>query len=158
MLSIKKLSWMTEFLPNGKNTLVITSCSKKKNSSEKLIKSSDRYIGQMFNATKRFSEDNDYDLLIISAKYGLLRSEEKITNYDQRLTTKKQAIDLRPCVLPKLKKIISENNYSRIIIIMGKLYRYILEELYDFRFIILESTNGIFDYLKKLSELNRAMI
>lgn len=117
------------------------------------IKSIDRYTGQIFNLTKNFIKKNKYDLLIISAKYGLLKPEDKIENYNYRLKNEKEAITLRIKVLDKLRNIIDDEKYDRIIVIMGKLYRVVIEEIIDERFIILESSNGFFDYIKKLSQL-----
>lgn len=155
ILSIEQKSWIYDYLPDGQKTLVITSCCKKKNEVNLKLKASERYIGQMFRATKNFADNNQYDLLIISAKYGLLKPEDKIDNYNMKIQNKKEALGLRSKVVPKLQKIIENENYSRIIIILGKIYRFIIENLFDERFIILESRNGIFDYLKKLGELNR---
>lgn len=154
IINIEQESWIYDYLPNGEKTLIITSCSKKKNEIKSILKASERYIGQMFKATKKFAEINQYDLLIISAKYGLLKPESKIDNYNKRIQNKTQAIDLRAEVNLKLQEIIERERYSRIIIIMGKMYRFIIENLIDERFIILQSKNGIFDYLKKLSKLN----
>lgn len=154
IINIEQESWIYDYLPNGEKTLIITSCSKKKNEIKTILKASERYIGQMFKATKKFAETNQYDLLIISAKYGLLKPESKIDNYNKRIQNKTQAIDLRAGVNPKLQEIIEREKYARIIIIMGKMYRFIIENLIDERFIILQSKNGIFDYLKKLSKLN----
>ena len=154
ILSIEGQSWTNEFLPNNRKTLVLTSCSKKKDITKGKLESSKRYIGQMFNMTKQFVNNNNYDLLIISAKYGLLKPDEKIENYELRLQNQKQSIQLRPKVVPKLKKILEKEHYDRIIIIMGKIYRTVIEELIDEKFIFLESKNGIFDYLSKLKILN----
>ena len=155
ILSIEQKPWISEYLPDGQKTLVITSCCKKKNEVNLKLKASERYIGQMFRATKNFADNNQYALLIISAKYGLLKPEDKIDNYNKKIQNKREALELRSKVVPKLQKIIENENYSRIIIVLGKLYRFIIENLFDERFIILESRNGIFDYLKKLGELNR---
>lgn len=155
ILSIEQKSWISDYLPDGQKTLVITSCCKKKNEVNLKLKASERYIGQMFRATKTFADNNQYALLIISAKYGLLNPEDKIDNYNKKIQNKREALELRSKVVPKLQKIIENEKYSRIIIVLGKLYRSIIENLFDERFIILESKNGIFDYLKKLGELNR---
>jgi cytoplasmic iron level regulating protein YaaA (DUF328/UPF0246 family) len=146
---------MEDFLPNQKKTLIITSCSKKKDQSRGEMKSAKRYCGQFFNLTQQFAYKNDYDLLIISAKYGLLRPDDMIENYDLRLNNQKEALQLRSKVIPQLKEIIKEENYDRIIIIMGKLYKKVIEDLVDERFVFLESKNGIFDYIRKMSQLNK---
>jgi len=53
-----------------------------------------------------------------------------------------------------LKQILEKEKYKRVIVIMGKQYREVIEDLYDEKFIILESKNGYFDYLSKLKLLN----
>lgn len=148
---------MENFMPNQNKTLVITSCSKKKDQSVGKMKSAERYCGQLFNLTQKFANKKNYDLLIISAKYGLLKPDDPIENYDIRFQNQKEAIQLRPKVIPQLKEILKEENYERIIIIMGKLYRKVIEDLVDKRFVFLESKNGIFDYLKKMSQLNKTL-
>ncbi|GAG03681.1 unnamed protein product, partial [marine sediment metagenome] len=65
-----------------------------------------------------------------------------------------QSILLRPKVVPKLKRILEKEKYNRIIIIMGKLYQTVIEDLINEKFVFLESKNGIFDYLSKLKVLN----
>ncbi len=155
ILTVKDHDWMADFIPNQKKTLVITSCSKKKDQSRGRMKSAARYCGQLFNLTHKFTSNNDYELLIISAKYGLLKPDDLIENYDLRLQNQKEALQLKPKVIPQLKKILKEEDYERIIIIMGKLYRKVIEDLVDERFVFLESKNGIFDYMKKMSQLTK---
>jgi len=153
ILSIKNQNWFSEYLPDGKKTLVITSCSKRKDQSAGKIESIKRYTGQMFKMTKKFAENNNYNLLIISAKYGLLKPKDKIENYNLRLENEKQAIQLRQKVIPKLREILEKEKYERIIVIMGNLYKIVIEDLIDDRFVFLESKNGFFDYLSKLKTL-----
>ena len=98
--------------------LVITSCSKKKE--QKAKKAVDLYKGQFFLGIKRFCEKNDFDLMVLSAKYGLIK-DEIIAPYEQRLkNTKKDINRLHAIAFPKFKDLIPKYDY--IIFLMGKTY------------------------------------
>jgi len=87
--------WIKDFLPNGKKTLVITSCSSRKKHTTKKIDCYERYNGQLFNMIKKFVEKNQYDLLILSAKYGLLKPKDKINYYNKKIRNKEDIILLK---------------------------------------------------------------
>lgn len=61
------------------------------------------------------------DIVIISAKYGLLRADEHISNYNVRMT-KERALNLHPQILDELEELISHNPYKEIFINLGKDY------------------------------------
>ena len=102
--------------------LVITSCSKKKE--QKASRAEDLYKGQFFLGVKKFCEKNSFDLMILSAKYGLIK-DEIIEPYEQRLQyTKKDINRLRALAFPKFKDLIPKYDY--IIFLMGKIYASVL--------------------------------
>jgi len=144
---------LTKFLPDGKKTLVITSCSKTKKKIRKKIKAIERYKGQMFCMTVKFANQNNYDILILSAKYGVLKPNDKIGYYNKQINNQNDIFNLKPKVITKLSKIIENENYEKIIIIMGEKYRSLITELIDDRYLIMESKNGLFDYFSKLKKL-----
>ena len=72
------------------------------------------------------------DILIISAKYGLINSNTKIENYDQKMDFSR-ARELRESIINKMKKIFSESKYESILINLGSTY---MEAVFGFERII----------------------
>lgn len=85
----------------------------------------DLYDGVNYRTIKKLKRENKFpknvDMAIISAKYGLIRPKEKIEYYEQRIT-KQRVKELHIDVLPKLKRIITNNNYDEIFVNLGKDY------------------------------------
>jgi hypothetical protein len=105
--------------------LVITSCSKKKEKNAN--RALDLYKGQFFLGVKKFCEKNCFDLMVLSAKYGLIK-DEIIEPYEQRLQNTKRDINrLRALAFPKFKDLIPKYDY--IIFLMGKTYASVLNTI-----------------------------
>ena len=123
----------------GEIVLVITECSKKKLGYTSSIKAPAKqmYQGRLFKAVKNYCEKMGFDYLIISAKYGLLHPDDVIEGYDMVLKTKRDIERIRPQVEEKLKPTLEK--YEKIIVIAGKLYREVLKNLWDEKFITIES-------------------
>jgi hypothetical protein len=121
-------------LKKGERVLVITSCTKEKLGYSSKVKApaKDMYQGPLFRKVKEFCEINNFDYVIISAKYGLLFPNEVIEGYEKVLKSKKDVEAIRPIVEEKLRKIL--NNYDRIVVIAGENYVKTLENLIDDRF------------------------
>ena len=122
-----------------KRVLVIAACSQTKmgNTPGVKAKAKDMYQGRFFKLTRKLSEQQGWNYVIISAKYGLLFPEEVIEGYEKFLKTKRDIEEIKPKVIPKLKEIIP--NYDRILVIAGKNYREVVRELIDDRFIFIKS-------------------
>ncbi len=135
----------------SKKILVITSCSAKKNKISKPIKAINLYNGNLFNFVKKFARIHDFDLRIISAKYGLIHSEEKINFYDKKIENSKDIQHLQKIVIPKLKTIIK--NYKRILIIMGDDYKKIINPVRSEKFVYSFDKRGLGGYLSLMSKL-----
>ncbi len=110
--------------------LLIISCSKTKNSQLRnnediKLPAINGYDGKIFlTLRKAFREGlgHNVDVLIISAKYGLLRATDEISYYEERMT-KQKAGELRDRVLSKLKLIVTNGgNYRKIFVMLGKDY------------------------------------
>jgi len=78
--------------------LLVITCSQRKNESPGLLPAIDRYDGINYRIIRKAMRDGylpkNLDILIISAKYGLLEQKSLIENYDQ-LMTKERAKELR---------------------------------------------------------------
>ena len=110
--------------------LLIISCSKTKNSQLRnnegiKLPAIKGYDGKIFlTLRKAFREGlgHNVDVLIISAKYGLLRATDEISYYEERMT-KQKAQELREKILSKLKLIVTNGgNYRKIFVMLGKDY------------------------------------
>ena len=109
--------------------------------------------GQLFRGIKKLSISNNFDLKILSGKYGLLESNEVIAPYNQKIRTKKDILRIRRKIFPKMLKTIER--YDLIIIIMGKNYREVVEPLFNDKFIIIYDKRGIGGYLSLISRFNK---
>lgn len=109
--------------------------------------------GQLFRGIKKLTISNNFDLKILSGKYGLLESNEVIAPYNQKIRTKKDILRIRRKIFPKMLKTIER--YDLIIIIMGKNYREVIEPLFNNKFIIIYDKRGIGGYLSLISRFNK---
>jgi hypothetical protein len=109
-------------------TLVITSCCKKK--LDYPAPARELYQGQLFKIVCEYAEKNNYDLIILSAKYGLIALNDVIEPYDQQLKSVKDAKIMAERIYDSLAVILS--SYKKIIVIMGKYYRRAIEDMLKF--------------------------
>ena len=114
--------------------LLVLGCSRKKDTSPYSMKALDRYDGVNFNVLKKMQRErtlpDNMDIVIISAKYGFLKADTPIDNYDMRMTPQR-AQELRPSIIENMKLLISEKKYQEIFINLGKDYLPAIEGLED---------------------------
>ncbi|MHA1280971.1 MAG: DUF6884 domain-containing protein [Promethearchaeota archaeon] len=145
-----------------KKILVLTSCSYKKKKGK--MKAIDLYQGDFFKLVKKFAFLNNFDIQIISAKYGLLTPNSIIENYDKKLKDKEDIIRLRNLVEPRLRILIKKKNYDKILVFMGEDYKKVIEPLLkteNVKFIIFFDKRGLGGYLslmKTLLKLNKGKL
>jgi len=144
-------------LKKGERVLVITSCTKEKLGYSSKVKApaKDMYQGPLFRKVKEFCEINNFDYVIISAKYGLLFPNENIEGYEKVLKSKKDIEAIRPLVEEKLRNIL--NNYDRIVVIAGENYVKTLENLIDDRFFQVKG-KGYGDLYSKVKSAVEALL
>ena len=112
------------------SSLLIMSCSKTKKHLNN-VPAMELYDGQAYRVIRKNSAEN-LEILIISAKYGLLRSTDIISYYDQVMTVS-QAAGMRREVSEGIMNIVSRENFRRIFISLGFPYNLaISEELIGF--------------------------
>lgn len=110
---------------NSKKKLIILPCSK----SKKVLTNTQAinlYDGPFYRLIRKYNP-SDTEIMILSAKYGLIESTDKISYYDQKMT-KDRAKELSNCVSIKLTQKLNENDYIRIYINLGKIYTYALAD------------------------------
>ena len=135
----------------NKKILVLTSCSAKKKRNSKRMKAIELYDGDLFKLVKKFVTRYKFDLKIVSAKYGLISSEEKIEYYNKIIKDKNDIEKLKELVNPKLKKIVKD--YLKVLIIMGEDYKKIIEPIKNEKFVYFFDKRGLGGYLSLMSQI-----
>ena len=108
--------------------LLILPCSKRKKKVEN-ISALELYDGPFYRILKNYNY-HKIDIIIISAKYGLIKSNESISYYDQRMT-KERAKDIAGETRSRLEVVLSNNKYKSIFINLGKTYMLALDDSQD---------------------------
>ena len=131
-----------------KNYLLIISCSQCKVSTPETLAAIDRYDGPTYRTLRKARREGRYpknlNILIISAKYGLLACQQPADNYDQKMTLK-HADKLRPEIQNRLKSFIQtkRGGYDQVFINLGKVYRQTLDGFHWGLLSTLEASGGI---------------
>ena len=106
-------------------SLLIQSCSATKQSVEIPVPALDLYDGYFFRIINKALRADQFqpglDIIIISAKHGVVEPDEKIGYYDQRLTTER-AEELNEKVINYITSHVTENGYEKVWINLGKDY------------------------------------
>jgi hypothetical protein len=108
--------------------LLVLGCSRRKNTDLEIYPALARYDGNLFRVVRNTVYPVYVDILIISAKYGLLLSSSHISTYDQQMTHER-ALELRPEITAKWNafgEISTQKGitYKEIMIGCGKEYRF----------------------------------
>lgn len=110
--------------------LLILACSQRKLSNKELIPAIERYDGGSFRVIKKAKREqkdlNNIEILILSAKYGLIESSIPIANYEQRIN-QQRAKELNRQVLQILKKYANNDNFVEIYLDLGLDYSYAIQ-------------------------------
>jgi cytoplasmic iron level regulating protein YaaA (DUF328/UPF0246 family) len=105
--------------------LLVISCSAKKRKSRGEISAWDLYDGMVFRVLKKLQRESEFshdiDIVIISAKYGLLLPKQKVKWYDLRMNAS-LAQSQRRAVVNRLRKLIRHKVYGEVCINLGKDY------------------------------------
>lgn len=112
--------------------LLIIPCSKKKFARlEGDVAAIDLYDGPFYRIIRKTFKDEGHpkqlDILILSAKYGLIPSHENIAYYDQKMTIKR-ARELSDSVQKTLLYYLHNNHYKEIFINLGYSYMSALDK------------------------------
>ena len=112
-------------MPTGHRCLLIVASSQRTRSAPGLLPAIERYDGVNFRVLRKAQREGywpkDLDVLILSAKYGLLKSDTLIENYDLKMTPR-WAIELRVRVSADLDECLERTPYSEVFINLGKVY------------------------------------
>jgi len=103
--------------------LLILSCSKRKRPDPGLLPAIERYDGVNFRVLRKVIREKPLsclDVLVISAKYGLLEADTPIEDYNEKLT-KRRALELVSEVSQRLDQYLSAG-YLEVYVNLGQLY------------------------------------
>ncbi len=138
---------------------LIVGCSRTKVSSSQPLAAIELYDGPAFRVVRRYLGQapkavKNVDIFVLSAEFGLISAETKISSYD-RLMNAARAAELRPSVLEAVRAQICPQNYTEVFLSMGKTYVQAMEGVDallgdGIRVIISDSASG-----QKLTELQR---
>jgi hypothetical protein len=124
-----------------RNHLLIISCSNKKDTNPGLLPAIERYKGAWYGVINKLKRThrlpNNLDIIIISAKYGFIDSNQKIHNYDQKIDSQR-AKELNPSIMKAFSKILSKHQYKKILINLGSEY---MKSIAGFEKLISRNTN-----------------
>ena len=106
-------------------SLLIQSCSATKQNVESPVPALDLYDGYFFRIINKALRANQFqsglDIIIISAKHGVVEPDEEIGYYDQRMTTER-AEQLNDEVVNTIASHVTEDEYGKVWINLGKDY------------------------------------
>ena len=131
-----------------KNYLLLISCSARKISTPETLPALDRYDGPTYRTLRKARYEGyipeHLDVLIISAKHGLIPCQHPVDDYDQVMTPER-AEELRPEIQQKLEGLIAtkKGGYNQVFINLGKTYMQTLEGFHWELLSTLEASGGI---------------
>ncbi len=131
--------------------LIIAGCSQKK--LPHLAPAIELNQGQLFKSIKRVAFQNNFDLKILSGKYGLLEPNQVIAPYNQKIQTKADIRRIQNLIKDKISKVW--RSYDLIITIMGKRYVEVLKPYLDSKFYVVFDKRGIGGYLSQVSHFSK---
>lgn len=105
--------------------LLILGCSARKRSTPEMLPAIERYDGPLYRVLRKCLREGTappvLDVLIISARYGLLRAADQVECYDQRMTGAR-ASHMREEIGTRIAAELSGKRYSRAHISLGSHY------------------------------------
>ncbi len=105
--------------------LLIVACSQRKRPDPGLLPAIERYDGVNYRVLRKAQRDgywpNNLDVLILSAKFGLIRLDTPIENYNLRMT-RERAMELQNKVGTDLDAQFRKNSYTAVYVNLGKEY------------------------------------
>ena len=99
--------------------LLILSCSKRKRDVA-TAPAGELYNGPFYQILRRHRHPN-LDILILSARYGLIPASKRISTYDQEMTDRR-AQELAKSLPGQLNRAIAQCQYEQILVNLGGTY------------------------------------
>jgi cytoplasmic iron level regulating protein YaaA (DUF328/UPF0246 family) len=112
--------------------LLIMACSQRKRLDPGLMPAIERYDGGSFRVLRKAKREGycekRLEVLVLSAKYGLIDAFTLIANYEQRMTCER-ADQLKTQVKQVVQNYVERNTYGEVYIDLGQNYSLALQEL-----------------------------
>ncbi len=125
--------------------LLLISCSRQKRQTRSRLPAIERYDGPAFRVLRRYMKgrtDGQPEVLILSAKWGLISGDTPLPNYNCRMTTRR-AGEMRPLLSAQLRKILGSHACEVFVAMDDAYWRVInLQELSEMEGIRIYSTRG----------------
>lgn len=144
--------------------LLILACSQRKRTDTGLLPAINRYTGVNFQVLHKARREGylpeNLDILILSAKYGLIEASMPIDYYDLKMT-KLRAQELQTEVSQKLDEYLSQNTYDEIFVNLGKTYLTALgssSRLPQLQKNLVDATGGIGQKMAQMKEWLQQLI
>lgn len=106
-------------------SLLVQACSATKHGVETPVPAIELYDGYFFRIIKKTLRAGRFkrglDILIISAKHGIVEPDDQLGNYDQRMDTERAAA-LNEEVVNCIAEKVEANSYEKVWINLGKDY------------------------------------
>lgn len=113
--------------------LLILACSQRKRPNPGLLPAIERYDGGSYRVLRKLKREGNWpknvDVLILSAKYGLIEAKTPIADYEQRMT-RPRAKELKNQVTDVLR-VYAQKDYDEVYVDLGQDYWSAVEELVD---------------------------
>jgi hypothetical protein len=110
---------------HGRRLLVLACSGRKQGPRSETRKAWDLYDGVAYRLIKKAQRNGvfarDVDVMILSAKYGLISPSRRIGWYEQRID-RDRSVELKGRVTSRLRQIVSKTNYREVLLWMGKDY------------------------------------
>lgn len=107
------------------SSLLVQSCSATKQDVDNPVQALDLYDGYFFRIIKKTVRAGRFqrglDIVIISAKHGVVEPDDEIGYYDLRMNTER-ALELNPDVVETIAENVAENGHKKIWVNLGKDY------------------------------------
>ncbi len=114
--------------------LLLMSCGSRKRPDTMPLPALERYDGPSFRVLRRYLATHPVappDVYILSARYGLIPTDQPIPYYDQRLTPQR-ATELEPAVRDMLARILARREFEQIYLAVGRDYARALDGSTEF--------------------------
>jgi cytoplasmic iron level regulating protein YaaA (DUF328/UPF0246 family) len=120
------------------------SCSQRKRSAKQPVSALELYNGFYYQIIKKLMREGrlttNIDILIISAKYGLLLPSDLILPYEQKMTACRAA-EMQDRVGQQLASVLKDRQYQEIFVNLGRDY---LSAIVGFESLLPEATKVIY--------------
>ena len=117
-------------MDSSQRYLLIVACSQRKRSDVGFLPAIERYDGGNYRLLRKARREGYWperlDVLILSAKYGLIEASTLIVNYEQRMN-KERASELKAQTMQALQSYAQQNAYNEVYVDLGQDYIFTVE-------------------------------